>query len=334
MGSRRPPPARLRDAGTARWSPATRIRPSSRRCAGRPGSGSTSAPSSALAGRLGRAHRRARAERRARALHLERHRGDAARAARRARLHRPQPRAQAGRALPRLARRRACPGVALPVDRRAAQGSPPNPDLTVVDPFAEGALEAELARGDVACVILEPTGAAWGAVPLPPARVASHRRRRARARRARRLRRGRDGLPLVAGRRAGGDRRHARPQRAREGRRRRPARRRAGRARRRDGGARLPRRRAPRSSTRARTTRTRSSAVAGIATLDLLADGTALARAERRRAASCATALCAAFEERSTPGYAYGQASTFCLIFGERTRRSGDAQARRARAAR
>ena len=30
-------------------------------------------------------------------------------------------------------------------------------------------------------------------------------------------------------------------------------------------------------------------------------------------------ALCAAFEQRSTPGYAYGQASTFCLIFGERT---------------
>ncbi len=52
-------------------------------------------------------------------------------------------------------------------------GSPPNPDLAVVDPFAEGALERELARGDVACVILEPTGAAWGAVPLPPERVAS-----------------------------------------------------------------------------------------------------------------------------------------------------------------
>src|SRR4029077_12921845 len=31
------------------------------------------------------------------------------------------------------------------------------------------------------------------------------------------------------------------------------------------------------------------------------------------------TALCAAFERRSTPGYAYRQASTFCLILGERT---------------
>ena len=65
------------------------------------------------------------------------------------------------------------PGVALPVEREPPRGSPPNPDLAVVDPFAEGALERELARGDVACVILEPTGAAWGAVPLPPERVAS-----------------------------------------------------------------------------------------------------------------------------------------------------------------
>ena len=57
--------------------------------------------------------------------------------------------------------------------REPPAGSPPNPDLAVVDPFAAGALERELARGDVACVILEPTGAAWGAVPLPPERVAS-----------------------------------------------------------------------------------------------------------------------------------------------------------------
>jgi glutamate-1-semialdehyde 2,1-aminomutase len=48
------------------------------------------------------------------------------------------------------------------------------------------------------------------------------------------------------------------------------------------------------------------AAVAGSSTLDLLA-------AELR------SALCAAFEARSTPGYAYGQASTFCLIFGEPT---------------
>ena len=121
----------------------------------------------------------------------------------------------------------ATPGVALPVDPGAPLGSPPNPDLTVVDPFAEGALERELERGDVACVILEPTGAAWGAVPLAARARRGDRRGRARQRRAGRVRRGRDRLPLVARRSAGRDRRHARPSRAREGRRRRPARRRA-----------------------------------------------------------------------------------------------------------
>jgi len=60
------------------------------------------------------------------------------------------------------------------------------------------------------------------------------------------------------------------------------------------------------------------SAAAGIATLDLLADGRALAGANDV-AAELREALCAAFEQRSTPGYAYGQASTFCLIFGERS---------------
>jgi glutamate-1-semialdehyde 2,1-aminomutase len=60
------------------------------------------------------------------------------------------------------------------------------------------------------------------------------------------------------------------------------------------------------------------SAAAGIATLDLLADGTALAGANAL-AGELRAALCAAFEQRSTPGYAYGQASTFCLLFGERT---------------
>ncbi len=60
------------------------------------------------------------------------------------------------------------------------------------------------------------------------------------------------------------------------------------------------------------------SAAAGIATLDLLADGTALeGRMHGRR--ELRAALCGAFEQRSTPGYAYGQASTFCLIFGERS---------------
>jgi glutamate-1-semialdehyde aminotransferase len=58
--------------------------------------------------------------------------------------------------------------------------------------------------------------------------------------------------------------------------------------------------------------------VAGSATLDLLADGTALAATDAV-AAELREALCAAFAARSTPGYAYGQASTFCLIFADRT---------------
>ena len=49
-----------------------------------------------------------------------------------------------------------------------------------------------------------------------------------------------------------------------------------------------------------------------------MADGTGLARANAV-AEELRAALCAAFEQRSTPGYAYGQASTFCLILGERT---------------
>ena len=68
-----------------------------------------------------------------------------------------------------------CPSSTVrPRDRRRTRSS------AVVDPFAEGALERELARGDVAAVILEPTGAAWGAVPLPPERVPRSRLRRAR----------------------------------------------------------------------------------------------------------------------------------------------------------
>ena len=74
------------------------------------------------------------------------------------------------------------------------------------------------------------------------------------------------------------------------------------------------------------------SAAAGIATLDLLSDGAGIARANAV-AEELRTALCDAFEQRSTPGYAYGQASTFCLMFGERTDDPGNAQARRRRAA-
>jgi glutamate-1-semialdehyde 2,1-aminomutase len=209
------------------------------------------------------------------------------------------------------------PGVALPVDREPPKGSPPNPDLTVVDPFTEGALEHELARGDVACVILEPTGAAWGAVPLAPAHVA---RITAAARAS-------DALvvfdevvtgfrwspggaqaaigvtpdltalaKVVAGGLPGGAL--------------------AGRADVMDVLA--------FHDARAKVEHPGThnghplAAVAGSATLDLLADGTALARTNAV-AGELRDALCAAFEERSTPGYAYGQASTFCLIFGERS---------------
>lgn len=211
----------------------------------------------------------------------------------------------------------ASPGVALPVDREPPRGSPPNPDLTVVDPFSEGALEAELAHGDVACVILEPTGAAWGAVPLAPAHVA----RIAAAARAH------DALvvfdevvtgfrwspggaqqvigvtpdltalaKIVAGGLPGGAV--------------------AGRADVLEVLAFHP--------ARAKVEHPGThnghplAAVAGCATLDLLADGSALAAASAT-AAELRDALCAAFDARSTPGCAYGQASTFCLLFGERT---------------
>jgi glutamate-1-semialdehyde 2,1-aminomutase len=211
----------------------------------------------------------------------------------------------------------AMPGVALPLDGEPPRGSPPNHDLTVVDPFAEGALERELERGDVACVILEPTGAAWGAVPLPPERVASI----ATAARvngalvvfdevvtgfrwspggAQSLIGVTPDLTALAKVVAGGLPGGALTGRAdvmevlafREG------------------------------TAKVEHPGTHNahplSAAAGIATLDLLADGVRLSGASAV-AGELRAALCAAFEQRSTPGYAYGQASTFCLIFGERT---------------
>ena len=210
----------------------------------------------------------------------------------------------------------ASPGVALPVAGAPPLGSPSNPDLTVVDPFAEGALERELARGDVACVILEPTGAAWGAVPLPPERVRSIAEA---ARAAGALvvfdevvtgfRWSPGGAQAVIGVTpdltslakvvAGGLPGGALTGRAdamdvlafREG---------------------LPKVEHPGTHNAHPL-----SAAAGIATLDLLADGIGLAAANAT-ADDLRKALCEAFEARSTPGYAYGQASTFCLIFGER----------------
>jgi glutamate-1-semialdehyde 2,1-aminomutase len=209
------------------------------------------------------------------------------------------------------------PGVALPVEREPPRGSPPNPDLAVVDPFAQGALERELARDDVACVILEPTGAAWGAVPLASERVASI----AAAARAHGtlvifdevvtgFRWSPGGAQAVIGVTpdltalakvvAGGL----------------------------PGGALTGRADVMEvlafCEGRAKVEHPGThnahplSAAAGIATLDLLADGTALEGANAR-ASELRAALCGAFEQRSTPGYAYGQASTFCLIFGERT---------------
>lgn len=209
------------------------------------------------------------------------------------------------------------PGVALPVESRPPQGSPPNRHLGVVDPFAEGALERELERGDVAAVILEPTGAAWGAVPLPPQRVASI----AAAARANGalvvfdevvtgFRWSPGGAQevigvtpdltalakVVAGGLPGGAL--------------------TGRA---DVMEVLAFRAGHVKVDHPGTHNAHPlSAAAGIATLDLLADGRALAGASAV-AAEVRAALCAAFEQRSTPGYAYGQASTFCLIFGERT---------------
>jgi glutamate-1-semialdehyde 2,1-aminomutase len=60
------------------------------------------------------------------------------------------------------------------------------------------------------------------------------------------------------------------------------------------------------------------AAAAGCATLDLIADGRGLARAAVL-AGELQSALSAAFEGRSTPGYAYGASSTFILVFGERS---------------
>jgi glutamate-1-semialdehyde 2,1-aminomutase len=211
----------------------------------------------------------------------------------------------------------ALPGVALPVGSAPPKGSPPNAALTVADPFAGGAVERELERGDVACVILEPTGAAWGGVPLAPERVAAI----AEAARANGalvvfdevvtgFRWSPGGAQAVIGVTpdltalakvvAGGL----------------------------PGGALAGREDVMQvlafHDGRAKVDHPGThnahplSAVAGLATLDLLADGAGLAQAAVV-AAELRAALCAAFEQRSTPGYAYGQASTFCLLFGERT---------------
>ena len=193
----------------------------------------------------------------------------------------------------------ASPGVAPPSSAGRRTGSPPNGVLDRRRPVRRGrALERELAP----------------------------RRRRLRDPRADRRRLGRGAAAARARRvdraaaRAAGtllvfdevvtgfrwspggaqarDRRHARPDGAREGRRRRPARRRPHRARGRHGGARLPRGRARKVEHPGTHNAHPLAAAAGIATLDLLADGIG-ARARTPSRPSSATALCSAFEQRS-----------------------------------
>ena len=69
----------------------------------------------------------------------------------------------------------ALPGTSLPVSPQPPIGSPVNPNLIVLPQGDVEAMRAALAAGDVAAVILEPTGAAWGAVPLASEAVAAYR---------------------------------------------------------------------------------------------------------------------------------------------------------------
>jgi glutamate-1-semialdehyde 2,1-aminomutase len=68
-------------------------------------------------------------------------------------------------------------GADPPFDRPDTAGLPSGivRSVTVV-PAEEHALAGALAAGDVAAVILEPSGAAWGTVPLPPGFLAAARR--------------------------------------------------------------------------------------------------------------------------------------------------------------
>jgi glutamate-1-semialdehyde 2,1-aminomutase len=69
-------------------------------------------------------------------------------------------------------------GVDPPFERPATPGIPSGVAGTVtVIPAEVVALERTLAQGDVAAVVLEPSGAAWGAVPLPDGFLAVLRQR-------------------------------------------------------------------------------------------------------------------------------------------------------------
>jgi glutamate-1-semialdehyde 2,1-aminomutase len=61
----------------------------------------------------------------------------------------------------------AASGEKLPVERSAPPGIPQAvADLTVVVPIDDlDAVESELKKGDIACVILEPSGASWATIP-------------------------------------------------------------------------------------------------------------------------------------------------------------------------
>src|SRR3954453_5659514 len=184
MGCRRPRAHLLRDgprraAARAQSSGGRRGRPRP----GGPGVSSWCRPRAR--DRLGRAGGTARPVRRAGALHLQRDRGVAARAAGRPGRHRAGHDREAGRPFSRLARPgggRVRPPVRPPGPGAAA--APPDPagvarglaSSVAVIPADEGALAGVLRPRDVAAVILEPSGAAWGTVPLPPGFLAAARR--------------------------------------------------------------------------------------------------------------------------------------------------------------
>ena len=180
-----------------------RIRPSSRPFASRRPDRSTSVPATSWRA-TGPSGHPAGPDRRARALHVERDGGDAARPAGRPRLHRPGEGAQAGRALPRLARPVAI-GADPPFDRTRPRGcrpesrapsSPSRPtSAALAGALAQRRRRRRHPRADRGRL---GHGAAARTVSRSGSPAARTRRR------ARRLRRGRDRLPLVARRRAGG----------------------------------------------------------------------------------------------------------------------------------
>ena len=138
---------------------------------------------------------------------------------------------ETGRSLPRLARQVA----SAPTRRstgRTRPGCPPRSARWSRWCPADARAWPRAAGGDVAAVILEPSGAAWGTVPLPAGLLAGNRAPDHGRRRGADLRRGGLRLPLVAGRGAGGGRGDTRPHRARED----PGRRDAGRGGDRPGG--------------------------------------------------------------------------------------------------